>query len=73
MRDHRSGDPQTHLSLARDVYGVTVSVEQDPGQEATIGVDHGPGEYLTLTPVQCHELGMALVRTADVLRREAQR
>jgi hypothetical protein len=65
--------PGTHQGAGWSGYGLDVSIEQPSAGSATIGVDQSPQENLTLTPVQAHELGMALVRAADVLRREAQR
>lgn len=67
---HPELEPEFHAA-AWDGYGMSVIVESDSptGAGASIGVDHGTRESLTLTEEQAHELGMELVRTADRLRR----
>ena len=65
---HPTNDPEAHQSATWREYGLSLMIEQD-GATPEVFVSHGVHQSLDLTPEQAHELGMALVRAADVLRR----
>lgn len=69
MKDHPATEPRVHQSATWRGYGLSLMIEQD-GPAPTVFVGHGVHDGLSdLTADQAHELGMALVRAADVLRR----